>query len=188
MKESYGEGPASHTGPESCADGRKSAGEALTGEHAGQPLSSEITLIGMPTPSPEGEGHTPGGASREPPSDPAESQTLRMRGRSKHGNREIPSLFADDDAADRSEQAMSRTSGMHGDGKSDSRVVPKKRSNKGGVVLSAQCDVKDEPSAETVEGRRLAKGNSQQDDQGRTQGSRNNKLSNFVLPCLSIGR
>ena len=63
MKESHGEGLASHTGPESCADGRKSAGEALTGEHAGQPLSSEITLIGMPTPSPEGEGHTPGGAS-----------------------------------------------------------------------------------------------------------------------------
>ena len=31
MKESYGEGPANHTGPESCADGRKPAGEALTG-------------------------------------------------------------------------------------------------------------------------------------------------------------
>ena len=49
MKESYGEGPASHTGPESCADGRKAAGEALTGEDAGQVLSSEITSIGVPT-------------------------------------------------------------------------------------------------------------------------------------------
>ena len=35
----YGEGVAIHTGPESCADGRKAVGEALTGEHAGQVLS-----------------------------------------------------------------------------------------------------------------------------------------------------
>ena len=31
MKESYGEGLASHTGPESCVGRRKAAGEALTG-------------------------------------------------------------------------------------------------------------------------------------------------------------
>jgi len=43
MKESYGEGVATHTGPESCAVGRKALGEALTGVHAGQPLSSEIS-------------------------------------------------------------------------------------------------------------------------------------------------
>jgi hypothetical protein len=30
MKEPYGEGPASHTGPESCAGARKDTGEALT--------------------------------------------------------------------------------------------------------------------------------------------------------------
>ena len=42
MKESYGEGLASHTGPESCVGRRKTAGEALTGVHADQPLSSEI--------------------------------------------------------------------------------------------------------------------------------------------------
>jgi len=34
MKESYGEGLASHTGPESCVGRRKAAGEALTGVHA----------------------------------------------------------------------------------------------------------------------------------------------------------
>jgi hypothetical protein len=31
MKESYGEGLASHTGPESCVGVRKGSGEALTG-------------------------------------------------------------------------------------------------------------------------------------------------------------
>ena len=41
MQEPYGEGPASHTGPESCVVGGNAQGEALTGEHAGQPLSSE---------------------------------------------------------------------------------------------------------------------------------------------------
>jgi len=44
MKEPYREGRAGHPGPESCADGRKIGGEALTGAHAGQPLSCEIRL------------------------------------------------------------------------------------------------------------------------------------------------
>jgi hypothetical protein len=43
MQEPHKKGVAIHLGPESCADGRKVVGEALTGEHAGQPLSSEIT-------------------------------------------------------------------------------------------------------------------------------------------------
>jgi len=37
----HGEGLANHIGPESCADSRETAREALTGEHAGQPLSHE---------------------------------------------------------------------------------------------------------------------------------------------------
>jgi hypothetical protein len=36
MKESYGEGVATHTGPESCAVAREGGGEALTGGRAGQ--------------------------------------------------------------------------------------------------------------------------------------------------------
>jgi len=55
----------------------------------------------VPTLLTDGEGHTHGDVTRESPDDPAESKTLRMRGRSMHGNREIPALFADDDAADR---------------------------------------------------------------------------------------
>lgn len=35
----HGEGVATHTDPESCVPGREARGEALTGAHAGQPLS-----------------------------------------------------------------------------------------------------------------------------------------------------
>ena len=45
MKESYGEDPASHTGPESCAVAREGRREALTGVCAGEPLSREIIRI-----------------------------------------------------------------------------------------------------------------------------------------------
>src|ERR1700732_4147893 len=45
VKVHYGEGLANHTDPESCAAYREVGGEALTGEHAGQPLSREIDLI-----------------------------------------------------------------------------------------------------------------------------------------------
>jgi len=44
MKEPYGEGVASHTGPESCGGGSNAAAEALTGVRAGQVLSREILL------------------------------------------------------------------------------------------------------------------------------------------------
>jgi hypothetical protein len=45
VKVHCGEGLANHTGPESCVAHREAGGEALTGEHAGQPLSREIVLI-----------------------------------------------------------------------------------------------------------------------------------------------
>jgi len=41
MKVSYDEDLANHIGPESCVCSRKAAGEALTGESAGQVLSRE---------------------------------------------------------------------------------------------------------------------------------------------------
>lgn len=41
MKEPYGEGLASHTGPESCVAARKGRREALTGVSAGRVLSRE---------------------------------------------------------------------------------------------------------------------------------------------------
>jgi hypothetical protein len=41
MKESYGEGGATHTGPESCVGARKGDGEALTGERTGRVSTRE---------------------------------------------------------------------------------------------------------------------------------------------------
>jgi RNA-directed DNA polymerase len=58
MRESYGEGVAHHTGPESCAVDRKVKGEALTWVRTGQPLSGEINKSRTPTLLSEAEGHT----------------------------------------------------------------------------------------------------------------------------------
>ena len=71
MQEPYGEGVASHTGPESCVVVRKGKGEALTGVHAGWVLSREIRFdSGVPTPYLCAEGHAEGavmrGAARTP--------------------------------------------------------------------------------------------------------------------------
>ena len=57
MKEPHRKGVANHPDPESCAGHGNMTGEALTRAHAGQPLSSEITFIGVPTLCCEGEGH-----------------------------------------------------------------------------------------------------------------------------------
>jgi len=91
MKESYREGLADRPGPESCVDSsRKAASEALTGGSAGQVLSCEIRKSRVPTPLSEAEGYIEQGGPSEPPSNPAQSKTLRMRGNFTHGNREIP--------------------------------------------------------------------------------------------------
>ena len=147
MQESYRKGLASHPGPESCAGGRKAAGEALTGAHPGQPSSCEINTSGVPTPLSEAEGDTVRDVRGESWADPAQSKTLSMGGNSLHGNREIPSTPAADGPTGRPEQVQNRTAGMHVEGKSDDRIVPEKSSNN------------DMRSAETMEGRRSTKGN-----------------------------
>ena len=81
MKEPHRKGVANRSNPESCAGGGNIAGEALKGAHAGQPSSSEITQIGVPTLYDEGEGHMGGRDSRERSLDAAESETLSMRGK-----------------------------------------------------------------------------------------------------------
>ena len=57
MRVLYGEGVASHTGPESCAAVREDRGEALTGECVGQPWSGENQLRGADVLRPA-EGNT----------------------------------------------------------------------------------------------------------------------------------
>ena len=159
MKESYGEGLASHTGPESCAGLREAAGEALTGVHADQPLSSEIKVSGVPTALSSTEGNIGHDAMCESCSDPAESKTLCMRGNSLHGNREVLSVPTSDGAMGRSEKVNSRTSDMHADGKSDGPIVPEKLPNNDGATSSA----------EAVEGRGPTKGNTSHAAVARTQ-------------------
>lgn len=108
MKESYGEGVAIRTGPESCAVGRKSVGEALTGERAGRVSSREKhapwrqprVLRGAD--AVEGGGRPyPRRRQREAPRDPARSQTPRMPGHTSHGNREIPRPSTAEGSVDR---------------------------------------------------------------------------------------
>src|SRR5262245_38664515 len=96
MKESYGEGLATHAGPESCAGwaGDRSS-EALTGESAGRPSSREIhaprkrVLRGADVLGVDGRQHR-ARRQREARQEPARSETLRMHVSISHGNREIP--------------------------------------------------------------------------------------------------
>lgn len=65
MKESYGEGVASHTDPESCVGFRQRGGEALTGARAGRVLSREIYELQGADAMPTVEGNTAGSLSRD---------------------------------------------------------------------------------------------------------------------------
>src|SRR5262249_39519609 len=118
----------------------------LTGAHAGQPSSCVITVSGVPTLLTQAEGNIASGVTGKPSANPAQSENLRMRGNSLHGNREIPRASAPG-VVDRPEKVADRTSGMYACGKSDGRILPRKPPNKG------------MRRAEAVEGRRPAKGN-----------------------------
>ena len=85
------EGVANHTGPESCAAHREVRREALTGVHAGQPLSRERNSIRVPTPS-ELRKAIRTGASSQVPVRPGVVEDPGMHGRSLFGNREISRL------------------------------------------------------------------------------------------------
>ena len=91
MKELHGEGLAPHTDPESCVDGRKAGGEALTGARAGRVLSPVRSYQERRRTSDSGRQHgrsctslTAAGFSG--------SETPCMRGTNKCENREIHGL------------------------------------------------------------------------------------------------
>jgi len=93
MKESYTECLASHGDPESCADARKDAGEALTGAHTGGVLSREnkrkqgadgLLLFGR---------QYAYARKGESASNPARSETSSTYGNSMRENREIPAFL-----------------------------------------------------------------------------------------------
>jgi hypothetical protein len=101
MKESYGEGVATHTGPESCGAARKGGVEALTGVRAGQVFSRESrSLRGADAVRRSGRPH-PARRYRERLRNPARSETLCTYGNTSHENREILCPPAVDGAAGR---------------------------------------------------------------------------------------
>jgi len=101
MKESYVEGLAAHSGPESCVVAREGRGEALTGVRAGRVLSRESKLLwGADAVEVRGRPH-PTHRYREMRRDPARSETPCMYGNTSRENREIPCSPAADGAAGR---------------------------------------------------------------------------------------
>ena len=102
MKEPYGEGVATHSGPESCAVVRKGHGEALTGVRLGWVWSREIVDMVRGADALAGSGRLyPAHRYREMRRSFARPETPGMGGNTAHGNREIPSLSAAEGAADR---------------------------------------------------------------------------------------
>lgn len=157
MKESYREGEASHSSPESCAGDGNIPGEALTGVHTGQLLSSESTRSACRPTGLQGKATSESPLAREETQDAAESKNLSMCENSMRENRETPAVPRKDDLG-RSEKG-DRNADMNAAGESDDLVVPAKQANNGGTS----------PSAESVEERGSAEGNTFQLTAYRTQ-------------------
>ena len=106
MKESYGEGLATHTDPESCGAACEGSVEALTGVRAGRVLSRESNLChradlrGADAVEVRGMPH-PEHRYREMLGNPARSETPSMYGNTSRENREIPCPPARDGLAGR---------------------------------------------------------------------------------------
>src|SRR5262245_34444629 len=155
MKESDTEGLATHGGPESCADARKGAGEALTGERAGRAIEPRNPVNRGADAVRRAEGNITGWRYREPPGDPARSKNQGMYGSSMRENREGPPLARSLIKGGPLGEGQGRKPEMGG--QSDSRLGPAKPAKKaahGGAVHT-------QAAAEWVEERGLAKGNTE---------------------------
>jgi hypothetical protein len=130
----------------------------------------------VPTRLSDAEGHTEGGVIGESFLDPAQSETLCMRGNSRHGKREIPQVPNEFDSMGRPGKANGRTSGVHAWGKSDDCVVPEKPPNKSEQVSPA----------EAVEGRRSTKGSKMAEAASRTQSRIDASRSRHRARCTGI--
>ena len=101
MQESYGEGLATHTGPESCVAAREGGREALTGVRAGRVFSRERQLLRDADAVEEGGRLHPARRHRKTLRSPARSETPRMFGHTSRENRESPWSPVADGAAGR---------------------------------------------------------------------------------------
>ena len=101
MEESYAEGLATHSGPESCGVSRKGFVEALTGVRAGRVFSRERHFLrGADAVRRSGRPHRVR-RHRKTRQDPARSETPSTPGHTMHGNREILELSGGDGPTDR---------------------------------------------------------------------------------------
>ena len=101
MKESYGEGLATHTGPESCVVARKGGGEALAGARAGRVFSRERRFLRSADAVRRGGRPYPTRRYREAWRGSARSETPGMHGHTSRENRESRWSPAVDGAAGR---------------------------------------------------------------------------------------
>ena len=161
MKEPCWKGVASHPGPESCGVTREGGAEALTGESAGELSSREITTSMVPTPLGEAEGKIHGRAIASAQGTGRGRRTSACTDTPCAGTGRSPLSPEYHDEPERDEKASGRNASMHEGGKSDSLVVPKKRTNEGTGPASGP--------EESVEGRGLAKGNLLEQNASRTQ-------------------
>ena len=90
MKESHGEGLATHTRPESCGAARKGGTEALTGERAGRVFSRVRNSLRDADAVRRSERPHRVHRYREVCQSPARSETPCTYADTSHGNREIP--------------------------------------------------------------------------------------------------
>jgi|SRR5579864_3864383 len=101
MKESYGEGLATHTDPESCGVAREGGVEALTGARAGRVFSRESdTLRDADAVGESGRLHQVRRYG-ETPLSPARSETPCTYVHTSRGSREVPCSPAATGAAGR---------------------------------------------------------------------------------------
>ena len=101
MQESYGEGVATHTDPESCGAVCKDRVEALTGARAGRVLSRERTFLRDADAVGESGRLHQAHRYREMRRGPARSETPCTYGRTSRGSREVPCPPAADGVAGR---------------------------------------------------------------------------------------
>ena len=146
---------ANHSDPESCAQYREVQGEALTGETDRPAIEPRNHNSGMPTLLSEAEGDTRYGDNRKPYIDPTRSETLSMSGSLTYGSSEV-SAVSEGGSSDRAGKVNNRKPAIYAGEKSDTPIVPEKLPN-------------NELLLEAVEGRGVAKGNTQESPAGRAQ-------------------
>lgn len=146
MRVRYGEEVANRSGPESCGDAREGVTEALIGETNRPGIEPRNQESGTPTLLFVAEGYTEQDDNRKSCDGPARSEAPGMLGSLLNRSWEISSAPVPEGAGGAG-KVHNRKPAANADEKSDTPIVPRKLPNKG------------VHPAEVVEGRGVAKGN-----------------------------